>query len=363
MSLRSIDPSRSAAPRRISDDDAGAPANVAVLAPPIAPVLASLRSRAYTRKVESVDTGHVQLSNAAVPAAVSYQHALRAFQAGRGTLVRSDEQRHVALLVPRIEGAPNIGVPVPNASKRGLVGAQEMTATPMMGRHGPIESSGLLFWSGISADEGSWQPVMADGTGVIIFSNATDEQAAAMQDKLASLSNGDASLSTIDALLGYARSLGIRDCYKSTREAIGDRERFEVSAPGTAAQGGAALVRLIRKPALTRALFVPPGSPLAWDMHGTPTSNVILQGGMIIVSRQDPLELRHIEPRDAETYYRIADTGERIHVSSTAQANVERLSAPQPRPAPAPLVDRTGQRVGIRRTLDRLRNRAAQHRR
>lgn len=331
MSFPLLDPSNSFKPHQLPNDDTVKHGTVAVLVRPVAPVLDSLRSRAYTRKVENGGNAGMQPPGAAAPATVSYQLALRAFQAGRGTVVRSNEQRHAALLVPRMDAASHIGIPAPGTSRHGLVGAQEMTVTPMMGRHGPIDGGGILFWSGKPTDEGSWQPVRADGTGVIIFSNASDEQLAAMQDKLASLSGNDAntSLDAIDALLGYAHSLGIHDCYQSTREAIGDRERFEVLASaGDGASDRSSLVRLIRKPVLTRALYVPPGSPLVWDIHGTPASNTIRRGAMIVVSRQAPLELRHIEATDAETYYRIADTGERVKLSSTDEPNVERLSAP-----------------------------------
>ncbi|CAN7302714.1 hypothetical protein LJR230_001450 [Trinickia sp. LjRoot230] len=259
---------------------------------------------------------------------LTYQHALRAFQAGFGTPVVTAEQRHIALRLPVIKDASAVRMPGADAKRVGVVGPSEMTSEPLIGRRGPLRGEGIVFWNGGLVERGSWQPVRTDGTAVILFSNASDAQCEAMQSKLVELSHAHRTMTveTVDQILKFADNLGIHDRYKSTVDQIADTAKFSVAAQWDF-PNGASLFRAIKKPVQTRALLVPEGVPLAWNINDASTTNIIGHGALVIVSNELPLELRHIDLADAQTHYRLQKTDEPVRIHPLANANVADLAS------------------------------------
>jgi serine/threonine protein phosphatase PrpC len=258
---------------------------------------------------------------------VTYQQALRAFDAGLGTLVRSVEHEHIALALPPIAQAPEIRQPAAGASRYGVVAAHELTRNPLQGLQGAVKGKGVVFWSAANAGPGSWQPVKCDGTGAILFGKTTEAQFDALSAKLDALcrqENGHLSVAGVDEILRYADAIGIRDRYRSTVDFVGDARCFRAVASARF-PNDAALMRLIERPVDTQALMVPAGEALLWNPDGAPGTQPDRHGSLLVVSRTTPLELRPLEPAEAQAFYRMAGSAEPIRLGAFNGQGVARL--------------------------------------
>lgn len=256
---------------------------------------------------------------------VSYTDALKAFQKGEGTSVQANpEQTRIIFCIPEID-APPIKIPKENADQLGAVQAAQLTDKPMQGRRGTVEGNGIVFRNlAENSGAGLWQAVHTNGKEVIIFNNATPQQFAQMQEYIAKRLKTDGNhltLDSLDAALRYATKLGLSDHYNTTVETITNTYQNVLFTNSTPLQ------MPIKNPTKTKALFIPPNTPLAWNPNGTSIQSYN-NGSFLIISKEENgivKELRHLNLDDAERKYQLLD-GEPVKLRDTASPNVQVFS-------------------------------------
>ncbi len=151
----------------------------------------------------------------------------------KGADVVSNAQKFV-IPVPQFEGGGEpLVYPAGAKDKNGA----DIGGTPIKDWQGqPIGDNGVVFWN---EKDQAWQACKADGNGVVIMNQMTEEQGKKMMDKIGGDPN-KLTLQQFKEVLEYANSdeVGCRDMYNSDRDFISKKmNAMETSLTGVPQYG------------------------------------------------------------------------------------------------------------------------------
>lgn len=210
--------------------------------------------------------------------------------------------------VPVISAAQKFILPIPAFTDGGepLVYPEgtEKAGQPITDWKGnEIGKSGVVFYND---KDNAWQAVPGDGTGVIIFNQATEEQALELLGKVRVLAGSAENLNLADVkeILEYAKKRGLTDRYNSDRGFI-----KSTMTPVTASLNPEPYLGLMKRDDrdICKAVYV--GRKVQFE--GPAVTAQTYEHGVVIIgqinAKTKEMELRGCDPQTFLETYRMAD--------------------------------------------------------